>query len=141
MGYEQFTVEDLWRLMNKQAPFAPFLTANPWVRVEPTPDGVLITPRTTHPNHTICLYPYGDVDGVMWVTTSQGQSWRVAIDDDMQVGGCDFKLADCRQLWVGITPENVDGEPDWQGYDTTGQAVHDVAAWLIQDRCRTHNQG
>ena len=210
MEYEHFTVQDLWRLMNGQASFAPFLTDNPWVRVDPTPDGVLITPRTTHPDHTICLYAYGDVDGinmietrhndssfdcypdetqlleevewcvaemvrdaypapgdfanmvagrldvmdrdggwgvrtmpdgVMWVTTSQGQSWRVAIDDDMQVGGCDFELADCRQLWVGITPENADGEPDWQGYDTTGQAVHDVAAWLIQDRCRTHNQG
>lgn len=47
----------------------------------------------------------------------------------MCVGGCDFELADCRQLWVGISPKGTDGEPDWQGYDTTGQAVHDVAAW------------
>lgn len=56
MGYEHFTVQDLWRLMNGQASFAPFLTDNPWVRVRTMPDGV------------------------MWVTTRQGQSWRVAID-------------------------------------------------------------
>lgn len=204
MGYEQFTVEDLWRLMNGRASFAPFITDNPWVRVESTPDGVLITPRTSRCDYAVCLYAYGDVnginmvetrqndssfdcysdetqlleevqwcvaevvraayptprdfanmvvgaldamdrdggwrvrtmpDGAMWFTTSQRRSWRVAIDDDMQVGGCDFELADCRQLWVGISPKGTDGEPEWQGYDTTRQAVHDVTAWLVRDRC------
>ena len=85
MGYEHFTVQDLWRLMNGQASFAPFLTDNPGVRVEPTPDGVLITPRTTHPDHTICLYAYGDVDGINMIETRPNDSSFDCYPDETQL--------------------------------------------------------